>query len=452
MINHTINDEAKRFLNSSLRKKTMLDKYSSFRTLTVAVFLGIVLVGARAEDAGQITLKGLVQDTSHNNLPGVAIGVKGGTEQTVSDDRGEFTIAVSADKRHPSTLVLSKKEYLTLKYIVKDPAKTATPRLTPVVDNNGLLAGTLDLSMTHAINPHLIKFLQTNNADKTAKTLDDGLYAEVVKRYGNRPEQQVRYRIRLPHNTKTIRGAFLISEHGVGGKMMQSKIFWDFADSNGFALIGFQGNPIQRGIYPASKLDEIIAQIGTKYEHPELAQVPVMTFGHSNGTGFSALYPALRPERTICWISYHSGSTWHLEFPGVEQVPGLVLHGTKDQFFRGQDKTVMELRTKRNAPITMVMEYGMAHWPKNTDETFRFLAEYCQACIDGRLQDGPKLATLAETLKSAWLGQVYDLEKSGYQKRAIAPATEYKGEKETANYLPNAAFAKIWARYCETGK
>ncbi len=430
----------------------MLDRYSRFQALTVAAFLGMVLTAAPAEDAGQVTLQGLVQDTSHNNLPGVAISVKGGADQTVSDDRGEFTIAVNADKKQPSTLILSKKDYLTLKYIVTDPAKTANPRLTPVVDNNGLLAGTLDLSMTHAINPHLIKFLQKSNADQTAKTLDDGLYEEVVKRFGARAEEQVRYRVRLPHNAGAIRGAFLISEHGMGGKMMQSKIFWDLADRNRLALIGFQGNPIQRGIYPAAKLDEIIAQIGNKYDHPELAKVPVMTFGHSNGTGFSALYPALRPERSICWISYHSGSTWHLEFPGVEQVPGLVLHGTKDQFFKGQDKTVMELRTKRNAPITMVMEYGVAHWPKNTDDTFRFLADYCQACIDGRLQDGPKVARLAETLKSAWLGDVYDLEKGGFQKRAIAPASEYKGDRQTANYLPNETFAKIWARYCETGK
>jgi hypothetical protein len=431
----------------------MLDGYSLVKALTVLlVSFGIVLFAARSEAAERITLKGLVQDTSHNNLPGVAISVKGDTAQTVSDDRGEFTIAVSANKKRPSTLILSKKDYLTLKYIVKDPAKTANPRLTPVVDNNGLLAGTLDLSMTHAINPHLIKFLQTTNADKTAKTLDDGLYEEVVKRFGDRPEEQVRHRVRLPHNTETIRGAFLISEHGMGGKMMQSKIFWDFADRNGFALIGFQGNPIQRGIYPAAKLDEIIARIGNKYEHPELATVPVMTFGHSNGTGFSALYPALRPERTICWISYHSGSTWHLGFPGVEQVPGLVMHGTKDQFFKGQEQTVMELRTKRKAPITMVMEFGVAHWPKNTDDTFRFLADYCQACIDVRLQDAQRLATLAETLKSAWLGEVYDLEKSGYQKRAVAPVSEYKGEREKANYLPNETFAKIWARYCETGK
>lgn len=403
----------------------------------------------------EITIKGLVQDTSHNNLPGVTVKQDGFSESTVTDDRGEFTLKVNKVDKKGIILSLSKTDYITLKFSVKKPEKLVEPHLTPVLDNDGIIAGSLQVPMSHAIYKGISKWLEQHDRNKNDKTMDDGLFEEWQKQsaFKNRPAEQVRFRLRLPENTPKVKGAFLISEHGMGKNMMEHKIFWDFADKNGYALIGLQGNPIQRGIYPASKLEEIIAMVGKKYKHPELAEVPYMTFGHSNGTGFSAFYPALRPERTICWISYHSGGTWHLNFPGVELSPGLVMHGTKDQFLKGQDETVMELRTKRKAPITMVMEHGVAHWPKNTDATFKFMTDYCQANIDTRTKDGNnKLTPLDEAMKSMWLGSVFDRSIDSFQEPTIAPAADYKGDKEKANYLPNENFAKAWQKFRATGK
>jgi len=331
-------------------------------SIEAAIVIG-TMSSVRAED---ITLNGLVQDTSHNNLSDVKVGVEGTKLSTVSDDRGEFALQVTIEENKPLVLNLSKKTYLTLKYIVKDPKKRVEPHITPIVDNNGLVSGTIDLSMNFGLNRDTMKYLVENDRNPKDKKLDDGLYEDVRKEFGDKDPQQIIYRTRLPEKTDKTKGLFLISEHGMGQKMMEDKIFWDFADKNNFALIGFAGNPIQRGIYPSTKLDEIITMIGMKLKHPEFTDAPIITFGHSNGTGFSALYPALRPERTICWISYHSGSTWHLEFPGVELSPGLVMHGTKDQFFKGQDQTVVQLRSKRGALITMMMKL-LSEPKQNTD-------------------------------------------------------------------------------------
>lgn len=403
----------------------------------------------------ELIIKGLVQDTSHNNLPGVTVKQEGAVESTVTDDRGEFSLKITQKENEKITLVLSKNKYLPLHFHVKKPEKRVEPHLTPVLDNNGISAGTVDVSMSHAINPVVTKWLEQNDRNKNDNKLDDGLYEELQKQpfFKKRPVEPVRYRLRLPANRKSVKGAFLISEHGMGQKMMEHEIFWNFADKNGFALIGLQGNPVQRGIYPASKLEEIIDIIAQKYKQPELSKVPYLTFGHSNGTGFSAFYPAICPERTICWISYHSGGTWHLKFQGVELTPGLVMHGTKDQFLKGQDKTVMELRTERNAPITMTMEYGMAHWPSDPEAAYNFIASYCQANIDTRIIEGRnELIPVAETRKKAWLGDVFDLSKDKFQKPEIAPAANYKGNKKEANYLPNENFAKKWQEYRATGK
>tara|TARA_R110002096_G_scaffold16106_2_gene54958 strand:+ start:2822 stop:4117 length:1296 start_codon:yes stop_codon:yes gene_type:complete len=415
----------------------------------------LILASAPAGFAEEITLKGLVQDTSHNNLPGVTVTHPGSSESVVSDERGEFTLKVNQEGGKPVILNLSKSDYLPLEFPVKEPEKRLEPHLTPIIDNNGISAGVIDVSKAHAIHGGITEWLNQNDRDKQDGKLDDGLFDAWKKasRFQENAMEQVRYRLRLPEKTAKLQGALLISEHGMGTKMMEHQIFWDFADKNGYALIGFLGNPIQRGIYPASKLEEIIAMIGEKFEHPELAQVPYITFGHSNGTGFSAFYPALRPERTICWISYHSGGTWHLEFPGVERTPGLVMHGTNDQFLKGQDETVMELRTQRNAPITMVMEAGMAHWPSDPDATYKLIADFSQACIDTRTQNGEtQFRPLEESLQDAWLGDVFDRSKDSFQEPEIAPAATYQGDKQKANYLPNEAFAKAWQRFRATGK
>jgi len=421
--------------------------------IPVVLFFIALVPSAQAEE---LTLQGVIQDTSRNHLPGVRVLVEGTQHSTVSNDVGGFSLPVTRANRKPLVLHLIKEKYLTLKYIVKDPEELAKPFLTPIIDNNGLVSGTLDLSMSHAPDGAALKYIIENDRDPEDKKLDDGLYQEIKKNFGEKDKEQIMYRTRFPVNTDKLKGVFLISEHGIGKQMMESEIFWDFADKNSFALLGFTGNPIQRGIYPAAKLDEIITLIGSKLSQAELGTVPVITFGHSNGTGFSALYAALRPERTICWISYHSGSAAQLELPGVELSPGLVMHGTKDVWLKGQDQAVVKLRGKRGALITMMMEYDVAHWPKGAegkDATFKFITNYSQASIDIRLKDGSnELLPLEKAVESAWSGDRYDLKKDGRQKLPIAPAAEYKGDKKNANYLPNGDFAKIWQRFSLSGK
>lgn len=45
----------------------------------------------------------------------------------------------------------------------------------------------------------------------------------------------------------------------------------------------------------------------------------------------------------------------------------------------------------------------------------------------------------------------YDRSQGGMQRLDIAPYGEFPGDKKTANWLPDEAFARSWQRYAATG-
>jgi hypothetical protein len=406
---------------------------------------------------GEIIITGVIQDTSHNNLPNVTVALASAGQSVTTDGNGEFRLTVAAKKARPDsegyvdTVILSKDGYVTKKVKIKDYTAPLNARLEYVTRNKGLAKFTEQVSMSHSLG-----WIRSKAAALAGEGLTDAKFNELVKAHGEDEKKAVTVRIYLPPGVKKLKAAFLISEHGMGGPMMEHKLFRKFADDHEIALVGFLGDPIQRGIGPAGKLEEMLGGFGGKLNHPELATVPVFTFGHSNGTGFSAFYAALRPDRVIGWISYHSGGSWHLIFPGVEKTPGLVMHGHKDKWIEnGQEQAIKDLRTQRDAPVSMMIEGEQEHWPSDRPAAFKFILAYCEACIRIRFPDG-KLAADATlkpvAIKAGWLGANYDRKTGGMQQLDIAPYKDYSGDKRIANWLPDAGFARIWQHYGKTGK
>ena len=396
---------------------------------------------------GGIMLAGTVRDTSQNILPGVAVKVAGATVATVTDAKGEFSLKSAVTGA--GQLLFSKTGYIDKKVPFPSSGEKMNVDLAPSSNDAGLLRYTVPISLSHVVG-------QIGQKDKTLlkRKLTDDLYRELVARFGEAPAEDAVFRVYLPPGIQTIQGLFLISEHGVGGPMMEHRMLRDFADRQQMALIGVLGNPIQRGIYPASTLDAILVDIGAKVNHPEMATAPVFTFGHSNGTGFSAAYAAMRPDRVVGWISFHSGGEWHLLFPGVEDVPGLTMHGQKDKFFKGQAEAVKTLRSERSAPVSILIDGESDHWPRNREHTFALILSFCESCIrarfaDGVLRNGGKLQPVA--IEAGWLAERYDTAAGGMQKLAIARYAEFPGDRKSANWLPDETFARAWQRYAATG-
>jgi hypothetical protein len=254
------------------------------------------------------------------------------------------------------------------------------------------------------------------------------------------------------------KAVLLISRHGSAS--IDHPRLRAFADRNAVALVSVKGDPMQRGFTPVGLLDEYVARLGRMLSRPELAALPLITLGQSNGTGFAAISPSERPDRVIAWISFHAGTAFHLQFPGVEKVPGLVMHGLIDPFFiYGQKETVLDLWAERDGACAAARTQRPDHFgdraqrgpfpvDRGQNATWDFIAAYCEAAMRVRLKDDGGLKPVA--LEDGWLGAAYDVAKGGQQSLAIAPYRAFQGDRSTATWLPDEGFAEVWRLYEET--
>jgi hypothetical protein len=326
-----------------------------------------------------------------------------------------------------------------------------------------LLARAADLSAPTAITDERAEFsaqisvdhmLGVVSPDASFDLISAGewrkFFADMASRHGDARAEPAVVQAYIPKAAKKLKAVFLLSRHGMGS--IDQPRLRDFAHRNGVALVGVMGETLQRGFYPASLLDPYIARLGQMLGHPELPTLPVIAYGHSNGTGFAGIIASQRPERTIAWISYHSGAAFHLQFPEVERVPALVMHGLIDPYFKnGQWETVTHLRQERNAAMALVLEANVAHTPADKageDATWDFITAFAEAAMRIRLNDDGTLKPVV--LEHGWLGARYDLAKGGQQELAIAPYREFKGDRSVASWLPDKQFAEAWQRYGET--
>lgn len=403
--------------------------------------------------AGPYTLRGKILNTADQPLAAVRVGMRGAGVAVETDAKGEFSLVFKPER--PLTkgstnafeaVELDKDGYLGRTIDIKDLAFFDQPLVEkllppPVTADRAEFTTRMSVGITlPAISTD--KSFSLISAEEWQKWLESMSGRKVA---GARTEQVV-FQAYVPMTATKVKAVFLLTRHGIGS--IDHPRLRDFANRNAVALVGVKGNPVQRGFYPVSLIDGHVAKLGQMLKHPELASLPVITFGHSNGTGFSGIFASQRPERVIAWISYHSGSSFHLQFPGVEKVPGLVMHGLIDPFFKnGQEPTVTQMRQQRDAALAMMLEANVAHGPVDREQnaTWDFIAAFSEAALRTRLnQDGTLRPVVIER---GWLGATYDKAQGGQQKLTIAPYEEFKGDRTTANWLPDATFAEVWQQY-----
>ncbi len=150
-----------------------------------------------------------------------------------------------------------------------------------------------------------------------------------MKEKGEGPREEVRFRplvARGPRggegnggNVRTRHGESLFSRADLRA----------LAAEMGLGLFKFTGNPMQRGFWPRSLLLDRLRDFGARSGHSEIGNAPLFLYGHSNGTGFSAVFPSYEPERVWAWVSMRPGITFQVYQPGAAQVPGLVIFGRR---------------------------------------------------------------------------------------------------------------------------
>ena len=377
---------------------------------------------SRSLAATTYVLEGTVMDTSDNWLNGAQVKLAPVGVSTRSDANGQFRLEFELDaplkpnkRKQIAALIVEREGHLTEKRSIKS-----------------------------------MKFFQTGKPLKVKlkpKPVDPSLtgFTVEMKAPKGRRGTKAQFHVYIPESVEKVRAAFYISRHGMGD--ITKPVLRKFAEEAQLALVGMFGDPVQRGVDDVAILDEHLQRLAELSGHPELPHVPIMTFGHSNGTGFAASWPRDRPEQVIAWVAFHPGFNGYLQYPNTDAVPAMVMCGTSDKYLRNsrQDKVVAKLRKERNAAMNVMMEGGVGHAPADQVATWEFITEFLKAAMRVRLAEDGSLKPV--DIKSGWLGASYDFEAGGRQSLQVAPYAQFSGETSTASWLPDARFAKIWQAY-----
>jgi hypothetical protein len=258
---------------------------------------------------------------------------------------------------------------------------------------------------------------------------------------------------------ETVRGIVVMSGHGSGEALFRLPKLRALARELHLGLFKFVGNPMQRGFWPRSLLYERLDAFAAKSDHAELKYAPLFLYGHSNGTGFSALFSATEGARVWGFVSMRPGIAFQVYQPGAAQVPGLVIFGEVDAFFARPSHeenlaVVTTLRKNHHAVWNIAVEPNGGHAPSSNTWplVYSFLRHTFQARVpaDADPKSGPvKLNPLV--LEKGYLGQNWDPAKGGYQTLSIAPYADFAGDKATTSWLVDAAYAADWKAFQSGG-
>ncbi|MBL9083676.1 MAG: hypothetical protein JNK76_17805 [Planctomycetales bacterium] len=289
--------------------------------------------------------------------------------------------------------------------------------------------------------------------------VSDEQWREAVAQKSEGPREEVRFDFWLPDDVAVVRGVVVISGHGSGEHLFKRQDLRALAAEHRLALFKFVGNPMQRGFWPQTLLLDRLAAFGEKCGHSELAYAPLFLYGHSNGTGFSAVFPSYLPQRVWGWVSMRPGTTFQAYQPAAAQVPGLVIFGEDDHFLARPSReenlaVVPAMRKNHGAVWNFAVEPKTGHGPgeKTWPLVFSFLRHTLAARVpaeaDAR-RGAVKLKTLS--VEQGYLGGNWDSTRGGYQTLPTAPYAEFEGDKSTASWLINAAYAADWQAFQRDG-
>ena len=281
-----------------------------------------------------------------------------------------------------------------------------------------------------------------------------------MQQKGEGKREDVKFDLWMPGDIPHAKGIVVISGHGSGETLYRHPELRKLARELHLALFKFIGNPMQRGFWPKSLLYERLKAFAEKSKRPELEHAPLFLYGHSNGTGFSAIFPATEGARVWAWVSMRPGITFQVYQPGAAQVPGLVIFGEDDQFLarpsKAENLAVVEvMRKKHNALWNFAVEPKTGHGPgeKTWPLVFSFLRHSFAARVPANAdpRKGPVKLTAPQP-ESGHLGQNWDVTKGGYQALPVAPFASFTGDKSTASWLINAAYAADWQAFQRDGE
>jgi hypothetical protein len=256
----------------------------------------------------------------------------------------------------------------------------------------------------------------------------------------------------LPQKIKRVRGLFVTIAWGLGFEAYDLPEFRRLAETLEFgvlrARIRFISEPNATLIGPgripakggAEVLQVMLRHLADDSGHAELAQSPLLFFGHSAaGMQISGL-ASLLPARTIAYIRYHSGAST-ADMNSLIRIPVLMVQ-EKDNVVDTQ--RLWKSARALGSPWTFAAEPNTTHGDANDlKRATPFLISWITAVVRQRLTAGAAAVRPLDD-SSAWLGDL--------QSADIAPYPTYSGSKADASWLPDETSARAWRDLMRAGR
>jgi hypothetical protein len=296
--------------------------------------------------------------------------------------------------------------------------------------------------------------------------------------------RQADFALWLPDGIKRLRGMVVISRHGSGESLYRDSQLRRLGAKLQLALVGLIGDGVQRGVAPGV-LEDALAKLAEQSRHPEIVEAPVITFGMSNGTGFSCGYACMRPERVIGWIAFHPGSDllfsrqfdheqlqqavvhdpankWlQINPPPMYSIPGLVVVGEIDELAGlakgtpekpdGNTELAFEnARREHDALMQFIVEPGVGHG-HNGSKSWTIVREFIETIAELRIprkQDAGQMpAAKPINRTNGWLGKTWDKKVGGGQQLEVVAGSSFTGDRGKTSWLPTRSYARKWQEF-----
>jgi pimeloyl-ACP methyl ester carboxylesterase len=269
----------------------------------------------------------------------------------------------------------------------------------------------------------------------------------------DRPVERGDFSLYVPSEVTKLRGV-LVHQHGCGrnGISMPYDLHWQaLANRHGLALMGTEfptlfadGDHCARwSRIENGSLDlytQALEQLGAMTQHPELAAVPWVLWGHSGGASWAFQVAKAHPDRVVAVVMKSICEGFPPLEPELMAVPMLIATGPDDfeQCYLHSPQTFAEYRAA-GAPWALVDEPGGTHECKN----LRYLAiPYLDALLELRLRgsNAPVLTAVEEA--TGFLGD--------NASKSVSAALGFAGNRDATSWLPNERVAAMWREFLMT--
>lgn len=264
---------------------------------------------------------------------------------------------------------------------------------------------------------------------------------------------EAQFRWWAPEGLPKIRGIllFIPGRNGDARTAVDDSLWREIAVENDFALVGtrlfkpdgsYQLDPDGK---TTATIEKAVAELGRANGHPEAAQAPLAFWGSSAGGNTANSFSRRNPRRVIAIVNVkcpdgHGGTD-----RSRTKIPILACVGKMDK--PDWIKTSMEHyenAKQDRAAWTLALHPTEGH---SVGQTKPLAAVFLKEVIPLRLGAAQAIGGGTSNLRtlsiqSGWLGNPLTLD--------VASASEFKGNKREAIWLPGPVTAEAWRTYLQT--